>query len=123
MCLLPQINLKKFWCKVGVIVCLHIYNEILNKISKYFEKSSKERDLSGESNPEGERKKVRKGSSKTNNADETIDDEVFQQNKSRTDISETLVNLRKIEAKMAEMIIFTMKQNLCKLKETSHLLN
>ena len=36
----------------------------MNNILKYFGQSSKKRDLSGESNPEEERKKVREGSSK-----------------------------------------------------------
>ena len=36
----------------------------MNNISKYFDKSSKKRDLSGQSVPEEERKKVREGSSK-----------------------------------------------------------
>ena len=47
----------------------------MNNISKYLDKSSKKRDLSGESNPEDERKKVREGT--TNSADDTTDDEVF----------------------------------------------
>ena len=54
----------------------------MNNISKYFDKSSNKRDLSGESNPEEKRKEVRKGSSKSNNANDTIDDEVFQQTNS-----------------------------------------
>ena len=49
----------------------------MNNISKYFNKSSKKRDFSGESNPEEERKKVREGSSKSNNPNDTIDDEVL----------------------------------------------
>ena len=55
-------------------------------MSKYFDKSSKKRDLSGESNPEEEAEKVRGGSSKTSNADDTIDDEVFQQTNSTSDL-------------------------------------
>ena len=43
-----------------------------------FNKFSKKRDLRRESNPGEEMEKVREGSSKTINADETIDDEVFQ---------------------------------------------
>ena len=71
-----------FWYKVGIIVILswlfHYYNEIMKIISKYFNKSLKKRDLRGEPNPEEERKKVREGSSKTINADETIHDKVLQ---------------------------------------------
>ena len=78
----------------------------MNNISKYFDKYSNKRDLSGESNPQEERKKVREGSSKTNNADDTIDDEVFQQTNSTSDISEILVGLRKLEAKVAEIYNF-----------------
>ena len=37
----------------------------MNYISNYFDKSSKKRGLSGDLNPEEERKKVRKRSSKT----------------------------------------------------------
>ena len=58
----------------------------MNNMSKYFDKSWIERDLSGESNPEEEAKKVRGGSSKTSNADDTIDDEVFQQTNSTSDL-------------------------------------
>ena len=50
----------------------------MKTISKYFNKSLKKRDLRGEPNPEEERKKVREGSSKTINADETIHDKVLQ---------------------------------------------
>ena len=71
----------------------------MNNISKYFDKSSKKRDLSGQSNPKKERKKVREGSSKSSNANDTIDDEVFQQTNSASDISEILVSLRKLEEK------------------------
>ena len=78
----------------------------MNNISKYFDKSSKKKDLSGESNPEEERKKVWERSSKTNNADDTIDEEVFQQTNSTSDISEILVSLRKLEAKVAEIYNF-----------------
>ena len=64
MCLLPQISFIKFYYKVGIIVLtwlvhyfLHLYSKVMNNISKYFDKSSKKRGLSGESNPEEERKK------------------------------------------------------------------
>ena len=49
----------------------------MNNISKYFDKSSKKRDLGGESNPEEERKKARERSSKIHNADDTIDGKYF----------------------------------------------
>ena len=51
-------------------------------------------------------KKVREGSSKSNNANDTIDDEVFQQTNSTSDISEILVSLRKLEVKVAEIYNF-----------------
>ena len=48
-----------------------------------------------------ERKKVGEGSLKSSNANDTNDDEVFQQTISTSDISE-IVNLRKLEVKVAE---------------------
>ena len=87
----------------------------MNNISKYFDKSPKKPDLSGESNPEEERKKVREGSSKTKNADDTIDDEVFQLTNSTSDISEILVSLRKLGAKVAEVY------NLCNETKSMHI--
>ena len=66
----------------------------MNKVSEYFDKSANKRNLRGESNPEEERKKVTEGSSKTNNAVDSIDDDVFQPN-STSDISEVLVSLFK----------------------------
>ena len=89
----------------------------MNNVSKYFDKSSKRRDLSGESNPESERKKVREGSSKSNNANDTIDDEVFQQTNSTSDIWEILVSLRKLEAKVVEIC------NFCYETKSNNLLN
>ena len=82
----------------------HLYNEIMNNILKYFDKSWKKRDRSGESNSRRGKEKVREGSSKSNNLNDTIDDEVFQQTNSTSDISEILVSLRKLEAKVAELI-------------------
>ena len=49
----------------------------MNNIS-YFDQFSETGDLSGESNPEEERKKVWDGISKFNNANDTTDDKVFQ---------------------------------------------
>ena len=49
----------------------------MNNIS-YFDQFSEKGDLSGESNPEEERKKVWDGISKFNNANDTTDDKVFQ---------------------------------------------
>ena len=48
-----------------------------------------------------ERKKVGEGSVKSSNANDTNNDEVFQQTNSTSDISE-IVNLRKLEVKVAE---------------------
>ena len=81
----------------------HLYNEIMNNILKYFDKSWKKRDRSGESNSRRGKEKVREGSSKSNNANDTIDNEVFQQTNSTSDISEILVSLRKLEARVAEL--------------------
>ena len=67
----------------------------MNKVSEYFDKSANKRNLRGESNPEEERKKVTEGSSKTNNAVDCIDDDVFQPTNSTSDISEVLVSLFK----------------------------
>ena len=71
----------------------------MNNFSKYFDKSSKKRDLSGELNTEEERKKVREESSKTKNTDDTIDNEVFQLTNSTSDISEILAKFKKTRSK------------------------
>ena len=76
----------------------------MNNISKYLDKSSKKRDLNEESNPEEERKKVRERSSKSSNANDTIDDEVFQQTNSASDKSRMLVTLRKLEVKVGQLL-------------------
>ena len=78
----------------------------MNNISKYFDRYLKKKYLSGDSNPEEERKKAREGISNTNNTDDSVDDEVIQQANSTSDISEMLVNLRKLEAKVAEIYNF-----------------
>ena len=78
----------------------------MNNISKYFDRYLKKKYLSGDSNPEEERKKAREGISNTNNTDDSVDDEVIQQANSTSDISEILVNLRKLEAKVAEIYNF-----------------
>ena len=48
-----------------------------------------------------ERKKAGEGSVKSSNANDANNDEVFQQTNSTSDISE-IVNLRKLEVKVAE---------------------
>ena len=78
----------------------------MNNISKYFDRYLKKKYLSGDSNPEEERKKAREGISNTNNTDDSVDDEVIQQANSTSDISEMLVNLRELEAKVAEIYNF-----------------
>ena len=78
----------------------------MNNISKHFDRYLKKKYLSGDSNPEEERKKAREGISNTNNTDDSVDDEVIQQANSTSDISEILVNLRKLEAKVAEIYNF-----------------
>ena len=63
---------------------------------------SDKRDLSGESNPEEDRKIGREGSSATSNNDAT-EDEVFQQVSNTNSISELLEYLKTLEVKMSEI--------------------
>ena len=70
-------------------------------INKYFNKISKKRDLSCESNPEENRKKAREGSSTTSINDATKD-EVFQQVSTINDISEVLEHLKTLEVQISE---------------------
>ena len=67
-------------------------------------------------NPEEEWKKVREGSSKTNNAADTIDNDVFQQTNSTSDIPKILVSLRKLEARVAEIYNFCNKTKSIQIK-------
>ena len=76
-------------------------NNNTSNINKSFNKISKKRDLSGESNPE-EKKKAREGSSTSSNND-TADDEVFQQVSITNDISEVLEYLKTLEVKISEI--------------------
>ena len=48
----------------------------MNNISKYFDKSSKKRDLSGDSNQKKKEKRW-EGGSKTNTTDDSVDDVVL----------------------------------------------
>ena len=70
--------------------------------NKYFNKISKKRDLSGESNPEEDRKKAREGICTTNNKD-VAEDEVFQQVSTTNDILEVLEYLKTLKVKMSEI--------------------
>ena len=80
-----------------------LFFTFMNNISKYFDRYLKKKYLSGDSNPEEERKKAREGISNTNNTDDSVDDEVIQQANSTSDILEIL---RKLEAKVAEIYNF-----------------
>ena len=83
----------------------------MNKVSEYFDKSANKRNLRGESNPKEERKKVTEGSSKTNNADDSIDDDVFQPTNSTSDISEVLVSLFKKTRSKSSWDIYLLQWN------------
>ena len=83
----------------------------MNKVSEYFDKSANKRNLRGESNPEEERKKVTEGSSKTNNAVDSIDDDVFQPTNSTSDISEVLVSLFKKTRSKSSWDIYLLQWN------------
>ena len=48
--------------------------------------------------------------------DDSVDDEVFQQTNSTSDISEILVILRKLEAKVAEIYIFCNERKSMQIK-------
>ena len=79
-----------------VKLALEVYTKNMTNINKYFNKISKKRDLSGESNPKEDRKKAREGSSKTSNND-AVEDEVFQQVSTTNDISEVWKYLKVLE--------------------------
>ena len=60
------------------------------------------RELSGESNPEEDCKKVREGTSVASACNDSIEEEVFQQ-ETGTNIAEILVMLKNLEAKVSEI--------------------
>ena len=68
----------------------------MSNINKYFNEISKKRDLSGESNPEKDRKKAREGNCATSNKD-AAEDEVLQQVSTTNDIPEVLEYLKTLE--------------------------
>ena len=70
-------------------------------IAKYFDKNSKKRDLSGDSNPEEERKKINDGSSAS-----TIDNcDVFEEGLESPECKEILFNcLRNLQEKVTEIL-------------------
>ena len=75
-------------------------------IAKYFDKNSKKRDLSGDSNPEEERKKIRDGSSASN----TDNCDVFEEGLESPECKEILFNcLRNLQEKVTE--IFNLAQD------------
>ena len=78
----------------------------MSNINKYFNKISKKRDLSGDSNPEEEKKKAREGSS-TTSKNVAADNEVFQQITSPSDTtsdhSDVLEYLKTLEIKISEI--------------------
>ena len=74
-------------------------------IAKYFDKNSKKRDLSGDSNPEEERKKIRDGSSASN----TDNCDVLEEGLESSECKEILFNcLRNLQEKVIE--IFNLAQ-------------
>ena len=76
-------------------------------IAKYFDKNSKNRDLSGNSNPEEERKKIRDGSS----ASTTDNCDVFKEGLESPECKEILFNcLRNLQEKVTE--IFNLAQDM-----------
>ena len=75
-------------------------------IAKYFDKNSKKRDLSGDSNPEEERKKIRDGSSASN----TDNCDVFEEGLESPECKEILFNcLRNLQEKVTE--VFNLAQD------------
>ena len=75
-------------------------------IAKYFDENSKKRDLSGDSNPEEERKKIRDGSSASN----TDNSDVFEEGLESPECKEILFNcLRNLQEKVTE--IFNLAQD------------
>ena len=75
-------------------------------ITKYFEKNSKKRDLSGDSNPEVERNKIRDGGS----ASTTDNCHVFKEGLESPECNEILFNrLRNLQEKVTG--IFNLAQN------------
>ena len=66
-------------------IIFYIFTKKLRTIFHTISINPKKRDLTEESNPE-ETKEVRAESSKTNNVDDAIDDEVFQQSNNTSDI-------------------------------------
>ena len=81
------------------------------KIAKYFNKNSKKRDLSGDSNPEEKRKKIRDGSS----ASATENCVVFKEGLESPKCKEILFNcLRNLQEKVTE--IFNLAQDTRNMK-------
>ena len=75
-------------------------------IAKYFDKNSKKRDLSGDSNPEKERKKIRDGSS----ACTIYNCDVFEEGLESPECKEIFFNcLRNLQEKVTE--IFNLAQD------------
>ena len=76
------------------------YSKLCNEYRKYFDKSSKKRHLSGDSNPEEERKKTKNGSStsSTDNCD------VFEEGLESSKCKEILFNcLKNLQEKVTEI--------------------
>ena len=85
-------SVAPFWLNLhGKLIIKNMTN-----INKYFNKIFKKRDLSGESNPEEDRRKAREGSSITSNND-ALEDEVFQQVSTTNYISEVWKYLKVLE--------------------------
>ena len=72
-------------------------------ISKYFDKNAKKRVLSSESNPEEDKKKLKEGNSTSTDNNDSVDEEVFQQLNSTTDIAEILASLKDLQTKVSDI--------------------
>ena len=86
-------------------------------IEKYFEKSSQKRDLSGNSNTEEKRKKIRDGSSATTTDNYDIFEEGLESPKCK---EITFDCLRNLEEKVTKISTWSRIREICRLKVTSN---
>ena len=93
----------------------------MNKTLRFFNKSSR-KDISLEIKiKKKKKKKARKGSSKANTTDNLVDVKAFQLANSIIDISEILVSLRTLDAKVAEIFNFCDETRSMQVKEDEQL--
>ena len=105
-----QILFWLFGIKVGIL-------NVKMNTAKYFDKNSKKRDLSGDSNPEEERKKIRDGSS----ASTTDNCDVFKEGLGSPECKGILFNcLRNLQEKVTEIFNLRRIQEICRSKVTSN---